>query len=741
MEHTITINVAGMHCVNCAKTIETALLKVNGVRSARVAFANEKAVAVFDPAVTEVKALQKAIEDQGFRFLGVDGQVDRATLDEIKLHLLRAHVRKFSIGFIAGFALMAMGMMKSGLGMHARMIAQLIISTPVFLYISAPIFKAAFSSLLSRSLTMDVMYALGMGTAYVASVMATLGLFLSPQFMFFDTAVLLAAFLTLGRYLEMRARRHTSSAIRALLDLRPKTATMVEHGASREVPIEAVIAGDTLIVRPGEAIPVDGTILSGESFVDESMISGESFPVDKKKGDSVISGAINKNSVLTMVVVKTGNDTLLSQIIRLVQEAQNSRPPIQKIADRAVGWFIPLVLSIALITFMAWHFVFGSSLLFALSACISVLVVACPCALGLATPTALSVGLGRAAELGILIKNGDALELSEKISIVVFDKTGTLTDGAPSVTDIVPLLGDKRSLITLASSVERYSQHPLAKAIMQKAEELGCDFRNCGEFNTVEGKGVVGLIDGKETLVGSAALLAQRGIVLDSETEAALRQLTGDGKSVLLVSHDKRPAGLIACADALKISSQKAIRALHALHIDTIMMSGDHENTCRAIARQAGINTVFADLLPLVKAERVKRLQEGGGRVAFVGDGINDAVALAQADVGIALGAGTDVAIESAGMVLMHDDCMDVVAALQLSKAVMKRIRLNLFWAFAYNAALIPFAAGLAYPFFHVMVRPEWAGCAMAMSSMTVVMLSLLLKRYIPSVKKIRPTQ
>jgi len=736
METNIVINIGGMHCVNCTHTIETALSKIKGVRRASVAFANEKAMAVVDRDSVSINTLKKAIEGAGFQFLGIEGQTDHAALDENKRRLLRLHLWKFGIGFTFGFALMAVGMVKTGLDAHALMLAQFMIATPVFLAISFSIFKAAFSSLRNFSLTMDVMYALGMGAAYIASVMATFGIVLSPDFMFFDTAILLAAFLTLGRYLEMRARSHTSSAIRALMDLRPKRALLLHGNEPREVPVETVVVGDTLLVRPGDAFPVDGVVVSGESYVDESMISGESFPVVKKNGDAVIAGTINKNSVFTITAIRVGSETALARIIRLVTDAQNSKPLVQKIADRAVSWFIPAVIAVAALSFILWYFAAGGSLLPALTACISVLVVACPCALGLATPTALSVGLGRAAELGILIKSGNVLESSEKISTVVFDKTGTLTVGVPEVIDILPVSGDTPELITLAASVEQYSRHPLTTAILRKAIELGQSLKKCDAFHTLEGKGVTGIIDGKETIAGSAALLVQHGISIGPDMEEASARFSTDGKIVAFIARDNALLGLIACADTLKQSSAEAIRELHAMNIDTVMMSGDNEKTAAAVARAVGIKTVYAGILPAEKAARVKDLQRLGGRVAFVGDGINDAVALAQADIGIALGAGADVALESADMALMRDDCMDVAAALQLGKAVMRRIRLNLFWAFAYNAALIPFAAGVAYPAFHVLVRPEWAGLAMAMSSVTVVLLSLGLKKFTPVVKR-----
>ena len=730
-EKKITILISGMHCVNCAATIEKKLLKTPGVKSAAVSFANEKASVMIDPDVAGSDALKAAVESAGFKFLGLEG-MQREFIDADKAAFLKSQAIKSGIGFIAGFALMAAGMIKTGMAQHRILIFQFLISTLILPYISFPIFKAAYISLLNRNLTMDIMYAMGIGVAYTASAMAMAGLVFSPDFMFFDTAVLLAAFLTFGRYLEMRARSRTTTSLRALMDLCPKRAIVVLNGNTKEIPAENVVAGDMLQVKPGDKIPVDGTIISGESHVDESMISGEAFPMLKKPGDNVIAGTVNKNGIFVMKAVKVGNETILAQITRLVSDAQNTKPPIQKIADRAVSLFIPVVLGIGLLTFILWHFVFGGSLEFALSACISVLVAACPCALGLATPTALSAGIGRAAELGILIKNGDALEMLEKISVVVFDKTGTITYGEPVVTDILPVFADEHILLTLAASLEQYSRHPLAKAILEKAMEMKCEYKECSGIDTVEGKGINGFVDNIKTYIGNVAFMQELGIDIGLDLMEKLSIFSNDGKSVLLIANNGKLVGAIACADSIKKSSSEAISALHDKCIKTALVSGDNEKTATAIAKQAGIEEVYANILPAGKAPREKIMQEQGGRTAFVGDGINDAVALAQADIGIAMNNGTDVAVESADIVLMRNDCMDVVSVLNLGKAVMSQIRINIFWAFAYNSALIPFAAGLFYPAFHVMLRPEWAGLAMAMSSVTVVLLSLRLKKIKP---------
>jgi Cu+-exporting ATPase len=480
---------------------------------------------------------------------------------------------------------------------------------------------------------------------------------------------------------------------------------------------------------------VDGEVVAGESYVDEAMITGEPVPPLKAKGSRVVAGTISQNGVLSVKATKVGKETVLSQIIRLVEEAQGSKPPVQRIADVAVTYFIPAVLAIAIISFLVWYLVLGSTLLFALTALISVLVVACPCALGLATPTAVTVGVGRGAELGILIRNGEALEFAEKVTTVAVDKTGTLTKGKPEVTDLVPAGITEETLLAFAAAVEKNSAHPLAQAVVRRAGERGVKIDSADHFTTFGGKGVSATVLSETVLVGNRALLSENAVAVPDDVESLISGFEQDGKTVVLVAAGGRFAGMIAIADTLKESSKTAVSQLDGMGIGVVMVTGDNRRTADAIARQAGIRQVIAEVLPDTKAKEVKALQEKGGTVAFVGDGINDAPALAQADVGIAVGSGTDVAIESGEVVLINNDLTDAVAAIQLSKKVMGRIRGNLFWAFAYNTALIPVGAGLLYPFFGIMFRPEFAAAAMALSSVTVVSLSLLLKRYIPPAK------
>jgi len=605
-------------------------------------------------------------------------------------------------------------------------------------YIAHPIFTAAYRSLKNKNLGMDVMYSMGIGVAFTASILGTFGI-LSSKFLFYDTAVLLATFLTMGRYLEARAKGKTSEAIKKLIDLQPKTATIIHDNNEIEIPVENVQINDIVMVKPGEKIPVDGEAIEGKSYVDESMITGEPIPKLKKKGDGVVGGALNKNSIFKFKATKVGKDTVLFQIIRLVEEAQGSKPPIQRIADKAITYFIPVVLTVAILSFIIWYVIFGSTLLFTLTALISVLVIACPCALGLATPTAVTVGIGRGAELGILIKNGEALEVSEKLTTVIFDKTGTLTKGEPEVTDIIGIGTDETNLLSLAASVEKNSGHPLAEAIVKKAGEENVKLKESDDFDTLEGKGAIASIQGQKLFIGSKVFLKEKNISYSKEVKEKIFQLENEGKTVILIASSNSPDriyGIIGVADSLKKGAKSTVEELKKMKLNVVMITGDNLGTADIIARQIGIKRVLAGVLPQNKAVEVKKLQKEGEVVAFVGDGINDAPALAQADVGIAIGSGTDIAIESGEIVLINDDIRDAVAAIQLSKKVMQRIKQNIFWAFAYNTALIPVAAGALSPFFGIIFKPEFAGLAMAMSSVTVVSLSLMLKRYLPPVKE-----
>jgi Cu+-exporting ATPase len=725
----IILKIGGMTCAVCEKTVTDALKQLEGVLEVAVNLATEKAVVTYNPRMTTRADMKKAIEDAGYQFLGVEGEEDIATLAREKD--LREKRRRIILGFVVGIPLMVLMYVPLSLPFPLAYL-ELVVATPVFLYLSYPIFRAGYHALRNKTLTMDVMYSMGIGVAFVASILGTFEVVLTRAFLFYETAVLLATFLTLGRYLEATAKGRTSDAMKKLIGLQAKTAHVLRNGNEVEVPIEDVLVDEQVVVKPGGKFPVDGVVVDGESYVDESMVTGEPIPLLKKQGDGVIGGTLNSNSVLKVKTTKVGRETMLAQIIQLVEEAQGSKPPVQRIADAAVGYFIPVVLTIAVVSFLVWYFLLEGTLLFSLTALISVLVIACPCALGLATPTAVTVGIGRGAELGILIKKGEALETAEKVTTMVFDKTGTLTKGKPEVTAFQSFGVGDDVVLRMAASVEANSQHPLAEAVVRHADSQNLSLEKVTGFDTIGGKGVLGLVQDTEVLIGNRVLFTERKVSSPAEGENAWRTLEAEGKTVMGVAFDQKLVGLIGIADPLKETTRPAVEQLKKMGLHVVMITGDNARTAQTIAQQIGIDEVHAEVLPQQKAAEVKALQMGGAVVAFVGDGINDAPALAQADVGIAIGSGTDVALESGEVVLVKSDLLDAVATVQLSRKVMGRIKQNLFWAFAYNTALIPVAAGVLYPFFGVTFRPEFAGLAMALSSVTVVSLSLLLKRYRP---------
>lgn len=732
----VTLKVGGMTCAMCVQAIEDVLNRIDGINQVTVNLSSEKAYVTYNPLMTSVSEMRDAIEDLGYEYRGVEGEVDEDAEEKSRQADLDGKRNRFLVAFGFSIPLMLIMFLKIPLPIPMTYF-MLLVSVLPFLYVSYPIFTAAYRSLRNLALNMDVMYSLGIGVAYLSSLLGTFNIVLTPEFMFYETALMLAGFLMLGRWLEARAKGRTSTAIKALVGLQAKKALVIRDGQQVEVAAEEVQLEDRVVVKPGERIPVDGEVLEGESYVDESMITGEPLPVLMNPGKSVVGGTINQNSVLTIRADKIGKDTVLAQIIKLVESAQGSKPPVQRIADQAVTYFIPTILTIALISFVVWYFLLDSTLLFGLTVLISILVVACPCALGLATPTAVTVGIGRGAELGILVKEGEALETSEKISTIIFDKTGTLTRGKPSVTDIIGVDMDDRALLTLAASVEQNSQHPLAKAMVIKAQDNDIVLEDSQNFDTYSGKGVSATVKGKEVLIGNRRLLQAYGVEISDIDEDKIFRVESEGKTAVLVAVKNTFAGIIGVADTLKTSTAPAIAELKKMGIQVAMITGDNQQTADSIAWQVGIKKVLAEVLPPDKSFEVKRLQEEGEVVAFVGDGINDAPALAQANVGIAIGSGTDVAIESGEIVLIKDNLLDAVSGVQLSRKVMGRIKLNLFWAFAYNVILIPVAAGLLYPTFGITFRPEYAGLAMALSSVTIVTLSLLLKGYVPPAKKL----
>ncbi|MDD8024876.1 MAG: heavy metal translocating P-type ATPase [Acidobacteriota bacterium] len=736
------IAIQGLHCASCVRRAETALLGVPGVVSASVNLATNRATVEYLTGRVRRAGLEAAIEAAGYGVVRVSEEEDE---EDVEARQRDRDIRRLRSRFFIGLALSAMvmagsmGRLVSGFPafLHNPFLLWAL-ATPVQFWIGARFYRGAWSALRHRAADMNTLVAVGTTAAYAYSAAATLapGLFArggpAPH-VYFDTSAVIITLILLGRLLEARAKGRASDAIRALIGLQPKTARVLRGPNEIEIPVREVAVGDVLVVRPGERVPVDGVIVRGGSAVDESMITGESMPAAKTAGDPVIGATLNKTGGFEMRATRVGRDTALAQIVRLVREAQGSKAPIQRLADAIAGVFVPVVLSIAVLTFAAW-WAFGPrpSLTMALLNFVAVLIIACPCALGLATPTAIMVGTGKGAELGILIKNGASLETAHKITTVVFDKTGTLTKGAPEVTDVWPAEGwDEAGLLAVAASAERLSEHPLAGAVLEAARSRGLAPVSAADFSAVAGRGVAASVGGRSVLIGNRALLEERGI--DASAWAARAGiLAGEGKTPIYAAVDGRAAGLLAIADPLKEGAKAAVRKLQGLGLDVIILTGDHRGTAEAVARAAGVERVLAELLPADKTAEIRRLQAEGRRVAMVGDGINDAPALAQADIGIAIGTGTDVAMDAADITLIRGDLAGVARAVALSRRTMRTIKQNLFWAFIYNVVGIPVAAGALYPFFGILLNPMLASAAMAFSSVSVVSNSLRLKRFRP---------
>jgi Cu+-exporting ATPase len=764
----VTIPISGISCASCVATIEGALGGTPGVISAGVNLATNAATVNFVPATVSLADLRRAIREAGYEPLEV---AEGASLTDhekaAREREIRTLRRKLTVGMVLTVPIL-LGSMHHWFPWAPTVLRSfgvlLLLTTPVQFWVGAQFYRGAWAALRHRTSDMNTLIAVGTSAAYFYSLAMTL----HPEFfrargitpaVHFETAAVIITLILLGRLLEAGAKGRASEAIKRLMGLRPKTARVVRDGAEADVPVDEVRIGDLVIVRPGEKIPVDGLVREGASAVDESLLTGESLPVEKRPGDPVIGATLNKTGTFRFEATKVGKDTVLAQIVRLVEEAQGSKAPIQRLADTVASIFVPTVIGIAVVTFLTWWAVGPSpAFLFAMLNFVAVLIIACPCALGLATPTAIMVGTGKGAELGILIRSGESLETAHKIRTIVFDKTGTLTKGEPEVTDVLACrLGGLRNaehprgtrmrnegegaeesaiaqeLLRLAASLERGSEHPLGEAIVLRAQADGLTLSSVEEFEAVPGQGVRGRVDGHGVVLGNGTFMRQAGIAWQELQEAADR-LAGEGKTPMFVAVDGRMAGVIAVADTLKDHSVEAVAALHRLGIEVVMLTGDNRRTAEAIARQTGIDRVVAEVLPDQKVSEVKRLQAEGKVVAMVGDGINDAPALAQADVGIAIGTGADVAMEAADVTLIGGDLTLVVAAIQLSRRTLRTIKQNLFWAFVYNVLGIPVAAGVLYPFFGVLLDPMLASAAMALSSVSVVSNSLRLRRFHPTI-------
>ncbi|NDY42149.1 copper-translocating P-type ATPase [Dissulfurirhabdus thermomarina] len=737
----VTVGIGGMSCAACVVRVERAIARLPGTTDVTVNLAAGRATFSYDPARAGLDDVRRAVEDEGYRFLGLVSAVTdtgESARDEA------AHVRRLRDRLLLGAALALPVFLLSmpalfpparWLPDRARFLLLLVLTAPIQFHVGADFLSGAWKALRHRSADMNSLVALGTLSAFTYSSVVTLfpapftraGL---PLHVYFDSAAMIVVFVLLGRYLERRARGRATAAMRRLMELAPKTAVVIRNGEEREIPAGLIVPGDTVVVKPGQRVPVDGVVVGGASAVDESMLTGEAMPVEKAPGDVVIGGTLNLNGVLRYRAEKVGSETVLAQIVRVVQEAQGSKARIQRLADRVAAVFVPAVLAAALVTLAAW-LALGPEprLTNALLAFVSVLVIACPCAMGLATPAAVMVGTGRGAELGILVKDAVAMEKAANLSVCVFDKTGTLTAGRPVVSALVPAEGfDEAGLLRLAAAAERGSEHPLAQAVLAAARRRGIEIPRPSAFEALAGFGVRAALPDGELLAGKQELLEQNGLST-AGLEAAVTPLVDKGHTLVYVAHAGRVAGAVALADELKPEAPAVVRALRELGLRVFMLTGDGRRTAMAISERLELDGFWAGVLPAEKADRVRELQTGGATVAMVGDGVNDAPALVQADVGIALGTGTDIALDAADIGLMRGDLTGVVRAVRLVRATVRVIRQNLFWAFAYNVLAIPLAAGVFYPAWGLRLSPAVAAAAMAMSSVTVVANALRLRR------------
>lgn len=750
----VSFSISGMHCASCAAIIERNVKKLSGIQNIHVNFSAEKAHVVFDPTLLNEQQISEKIQKIGYHatvLTGNDTESEharrRAEMNEYRNNFLIGLLLSVPMLYFMLFDFFPFLPLRASLMPWAGIIS-FVLATPVQFIIGSGFYKGTWSSIRMRMFTMDSLIAIGTSAAYLYSAV----IFLQYAFthasvigvggekiadLYFETAALLITFVLLGKWLESRAKGQTSEAIKKLMGLAPKTARVVRGSSTEDIPIENVVVGDVILVRPGEKVPTDGVITKGLSALDESMLTGESMPVEKKEGDTVAGATLNKTGSFEFRATKIGADTALARIIHFIEEAQGSRAPIQAFADRVSSWFVPAVIGIAIITFLVWFFVLHAQLSFSLMAFTAVLVIACPCALGLATPTAIMVATGKGAQYGILIKGGEPLEQACKISAIVFDKTGTLTKGKPEVTDVIPVtVLTQDELLARAASIEKHSEHSLAEAICAYATTKGVNFFDITDFSAIPGHGVRAAMNGMRYYFGNRRLIEQELKLSLASIDERMKKMEEDGKTVMILATEKEILGMIGVADTLKETSAEAMRRLEKMGITVYMITGDNQRTAHAIAKQIGITNVLAEVLPEQKAERIKELQSRGIHVAMVGDGINDAPALAQADLGIAMGGGTDVAMETGGIVLMKNDIRDVIHAIQLSRETLGKIKQNLFFALFYNVIGIPVAARL-FAGIGIVLRPELAGLAMAFSSVSVVSNSLLLRGFAPGKKNI----
>ena len=717
-EKEVVLQILGMHCAACATGIESGLKRLDGVTDARVSFATKEAIVKFDEDKVTLDKIKAAVKRGGYEAVERVEDVSAKRKKEV-----RGKMVLFFIGLALTIPIASISFL---ITFPEKNYVLLALATPVQFVVGWHFYKAAYSSIRNRFADMNVLVALSSSVAYVYSAYITL--FVPEGMGFFDASAVVITTITLGMLLEDMAVERTGDAIKKLMGLQPKTAIVIQDGQEKEIPADEVQIGDTVIVKPGDRIPVDGSVMDGHTFIDESMITGESVPVEKNVGDTVFSGTINKTGTLKFQAEKVGLETMLAQIVRLAREVQASKAPIQRLADKVVNVFVPVVVTISILTFAVWFFIFGNQSL-ALTTMVAVLAISCPCALGIATPAAIMIGVGKGAENGVLIKNNAVLEVVKNLDTVVFDKTGTLTKGKLDVTDIVA--DDRSKILEVAAIAEKWSEHPIGQAIVKKAENEGISVAEPESFDALPGFGVTAEVKGKKVLIGNRALMKNNNVPVQ-QLENEIEKLESEGKTVLIMAVEGEAAGAIAVSDTVKEHSKEAISTLQKMGLKVIMLSGDTRRTAEAVAKQLGIDEVLAEVVPAQKVDEIKKLQSQGRFVAMVGDGINDAPAITQANVGIAIGSGTDVAVDSGDIVLVKDDPRDVATSIKLSRKTLGKIKQNLFWAFFYNIIMIPLAAGALYSTLGVLIPPEAAATSMILSDITVVGNSMLLRRFKP---------